>query len=491
MKRFRIVVLTAVILLSFACSAAPVLAAEYYEEPASGVRFEIPDGWNQQEVEPEADMAMCMFAKGLHFIGYGYGDIMNFIPAAASRILSREDINHTYISESDIQGMYGTGTVTTEVYGGVEYYVWKGDYTQQYLGTDVTLDSIIAIHIENAYMYQFQCQAVSLEDEYVDEFMQMLETVEYPESAAVSVIAYESKAPAASLPAAAQETYAVPAESFSYTPSSYASPPYNPALPTAGGIILSLILTVAIYSLPIIIYRYGIRKRAMEKKAAKRLTIIYGIAAFFVMTLIVTALGGTASAGGAIFLWSFVNYRMLTRGVGRITEGELARVNRMFTEENRMGAYGSSVQPPIQEVSANAQGPGWYPAGGAVNQYTYTPQPQNGEPGSSTPAASPYAAPQPDNSALGQGAWPVTRSDMDQQKAGRNFYTPPADNRAPGLDGGQRAQGSANPATPQPQQAPPVSQGKDKYDRGDSRKSKREESERRRGHEPHKYWRGE
>ncbi len=475
MKRFRIVVLTAVILLSFACSAAPVLAAEYYEEPASGVRFEIPDGWNQQEVEPEADMAMCMFAKGLHFIGYGYGDIMDFIPAAASRILSREDINHTYISESDIQGMYGTGTVTTEVYGGVEYYVWKGDYIQQYLGTDVTLDSIIVIHIENAYMYQFQCQAVSLEDEYVDEFMQMLETVEYPESAAVSVIAYETKAPAASLPAAAQETYAVPAESFSYTPSSYASPSYNPALPTAGGIILSLILTVAIYSLPIIIYRYGIRKRPMERRAAKRLTIIYGIAAFFVMTLIVTALGGTASVGGAIFLWSFVNYSMLTRGADTSAAGDSNRVSGTYTVAGQPGATSS----------------GWYPTGGSVNPYAYAPQPQNGEPGSSTPAANPYAAPQPDNSAPSQGAWPVTRSDMKQQKAGQNVYTPPSDNRAPGLDGGQRAQGSANPAPPQPQQAPPVSQDKDKYDRGESRKSKREESERRRGHEPHKYWRGE
>jgi hypothetical protein len=49
----------------------------------------------------------------------------------------------------------------------------------------------------------------------------------------------------------------------------------------------------------------------MEK--AKTITIVYGVCAFLAMFIIVYALGGNkTSVGGAIFLWSWVNYKMLT-----------------------------------------------------------------------------------------------------------------------------------------------------------------------------------
>ncbi|MBQ2237670.1 MAG: hypothetical protein II317_06175 [Clostridia bacterium] len=73
-------------------------------------------------------------------------------------------------------------------------------------------------------------------------------------------------------------------------------------------IILGFILTVSIYTLPLVIYRFGIRKRPLTEYRAKRVTIVYAIIAFFVMTII---------KGGAtipvLLLWSFLNYRLLIK----------------------------------------------------------------------------------------------------------------------------------------------------------------------------------
>ncbi|HOP10696.1 MAG TPA: zinc ribbon domain-containing protein [Oscillospiraceae bacterium] len=94
-----------------------------------------------------------------------------------------------------------------------------------------------------------------------------------------------------------------------------------------GTLILNLILTVAIYSLPIIIYRYAIRKEPVSPKTGKAITIVYGIFAFIFMLLIASATGGSAS-GGAIFLWSYVNYKILTKGWVQYRDTETAAQER-------------------------------------------------------------------------------------------------------------------------------------------------------------------
>ena len=83
-------------------------------------------------------------------------------------------------------------------------------------------------------------------------------------------------------------------------------------MPTALDILISFILTVAFYSLPIIIYRYVLRKAPVENKKAKKITIIYAIAAY-VLVLALNIYMDTGNAPGrAIILWSYLNYRMLT-----------------------------------------------------------------------------------------------------------------------------------------------------------------------------------
>lgn len=79
-------------------------------------------------------------------------------------------------------------------------------------------------------------------------------------------------------------------------------------------ILLSLLLTIAIYSVPIVIYRYGIAKKPIEKAKAKRITIIYAVMAFIVMSVLIFVINGSGAAGGAILLWSWINFKVLTGG---------------------------------------------------------------------------------------------------------------------------------------------------------------------------------
>lgn len=79
--------------------------------------------------------------------------------------------------------------------------------------------------------------------------------------------------------------------------------------------LLNLLLTFCIYTLPFIIIRFVIRKRPYTAAQAKRIVIIYGIAAWLAMSVVMYASGGSV-AGGGVLLWSFINYKILVSNSG-------------------------------------------------------------------------------------------------------------------------------------------------------------------------------
>ena len=79
----------------------------------------------------------------------------------------------------------------------------------------------------------------------------------------------------------------------------------------------SLIVTILIYSVPVAIYRYALRKRPLSRKKAIWFTIIYAIIAFVIMSIVKEAVDGEPAKGGGLALWSWVNYLMLSRGKDR------------------------------------------------------------------------------------------------------------------------------------------------------------------------------
>lgn len=83
------------------------------------------------------------------------------------------------------------------------------------------------------------------------------------------------------------------------------------AILTVFYLLLSLILTIAIYTIPILIYRYLIVKHPVSKILA----IVVIIVGFFVsFTILYFIVDDGSKPGRSAGLWTFINYLILTRG---------------------------------------------------------------------------------------------------------------------------------------------------------------------------------
>lgn len=79
-----------------------------------------------------------------------------------------------------------------------------------------------------------------------------------------------------------------------------------------GSFFISLIFTFIISSLPIMIYRYGIKKEPVERKKALTITIVYGAILLVAELAAIRAATGTGeNVGTSVLVWSFFNYSIL------------------------------------------------------------------------------------------------------------------------------------------------------------------------------------
>ena len=264
------------------------LSREYCDEE-SGAVFQIPEGWRliPHNTDFEGTQFCPMFVPHVFFLltctdiyseYLEYYAERNTTPpfetrAEFDRIYStRESACDTFNCEAD--------DVQTVEYGDVVYYYTKSQRTLEQNGTPV----VYLTRIENGYMYFFQYYG-DKENTCYPGVEQMLAGAVYP---------------------TAEE------ESTTQTDSSDLFAPFHPS-----NLIFSLILTIAIYSLPIFIYRWCIRRYPVEKKKAKIIAIVYGIVSWIAMSAILFAIGEKDAAGGAVFLWGCINYYVLIGGKDR------------------------------------------------------------------------------------------------------------------------------------------------------------------------------
>lgn len=77
-------------------------------------------------------------------------------------------------------------------------------------------------------------------------------------------------------------------------------------------LLFNVLFTVTIYCLPIVILRYLILRRAVSKKAAICITIIYCVIAWISFRFIQYAVSGEiTSTTTTAFLWGMIDYSML------------------------------------------------------------------------------------------------------------------------------------------------------------------------------------
>ena len=79
--------------------------------------------------------------------------------------------------------------------------------------------------------------------------------------------------------------------------------------------VLGLFFTIVIYTIPLMIYRFVIRKTPVSPSKAKKISIIYSICAFIVITFILYAIYDETTPGGSIStIWTFIDYYILKKG---------------------------------------------------------------------------------------------------------------------------------------------------------------------------------
>ena len=266
----------------------PLLTESYSDTPAflykdekTGTEFTVPANWIQEELSEDREYLDVKFISNKESgvsILYGSTDIWAEISSGEETGLSRSDINNSIFTSDEIAEMMGAanGTVSLVQYGGEEYYKYTATSSSSTYGINIKLIITWLIRIENGYLYFFQFSGDDSSTFY-DDFESLLESVKYSRAANTSPLSDFSK--------------------FGIF-----------------DIVASLIITIAVYSVPIVIYRYGILRHPVEKKRAKKISIIYGIISFIGMSALISALNKNGSASGAILLWSWVNYRILIGG---------------------------------------------------------------------------------------------------------------------------------------------------------------------------------
>lgn len=258
-----------------------------YTDSKTRTTFTVPANWVETPLSKERETIDVKFTSleeaGMSIL-YGSFDVWSEMTASERRGYNRSDIDNSIFTKADIADAFGfpVNDISTIKYADKEYYTAtiSSDTEAYELSFSVTMTYMITVN--NGYMYWFQFSGAK-DNEFFDDFVSMLSSVKYSNQ--------DSKA------ASTNSSNSNLMDRFSL-----------------GNIFLSLLITVAIYSLPIIIYRYGIRKKPTEAKTAKKITIIYGVCAFIVMSVIIFAINGGGAAGGAILLWSWVNYRVLIGG---------------------------------------------------------------------------------------------------------------------------------------------------------------------------------
>ena len=80
--------------------------------------------------------------------------------------------------------------------------------------------------------------------------------------------------------------------------------------------LLDMLVAMLYYCLPLLIYRFAVRRSPMERRKARKLVLIWQIAVFLIVTLLLSWIFKMYLSAGLLWavVYGFVNYFLLTRG---------------------------------------------------------------------------------------------------------------------------------------------------------------------------------
>ena len=155
-----------------------------YTDTDSGVKFVVPENWQQKELSKDREFIDVKFASTKEVgatIMYGSTDAWAKTPESEKIGRTRADLNNSAFTKLDISEMCNTTAdkISTVTYNGVEYFKSEASYTSDAYGVDITAKMILLVYIDNGWLYMFQFGGESTHKLYSD-FERLLDSVQYP-----------------------------------------------------------------------------------------------------------------------------------------------------------------------------------------------------------------------------------------------------------------------------------------------------------------------
>ncbi|MBQ2904767.1 MAG: hypothetical protein IJE48_10250 [Clostridia bacterium] len=247
--------------------------ATVYTDEEIGLSFTVPAGWQEDERAEDVELMKVAYNKGNIYpmIVYGYADMT---ADGSVSIFSSADIDNDYFTVEEIAEFSGVSAdkVSTVKYNGLEFYATEKD-SISVLGIDVPIHNINMMYIKNGYIVSFQFMGDKDSGEF-REFEGVLESIRIDDNGVIS----EST-----------KNMYIFAKILFYT-----------------------LIVILPNSIPVLIFRFLIKRKPVSKKSAKIFSIIYAALSFFVSALFFAIIGEEDFTFAFIVAaWGFVNYCIL------------------------------------------------------------------------------------------------------------------------------------------------------------------------------------
>ncbi len=327
MKKSRLLSLVLILVLLCLFDVRYVFAdLNVYKDPDSGLTFSIPDGWKEKPLSQERETIDVKFVPvdGVTaVILYGSIDIWGSLSESERSVISKSDISNSSFTGEEVAALLGynnTKRISQKSFSGTEYFCVIGD-AETGLETVSSIEIVCYVTFFDGYMYSFQFLGDRTSPQYAD-FETLIKSAEFPtrtlSPGSTSASVYKSN----------DVKYILLID-----------------------ICISICITVGIYTMPIAVYRFLVKRRPIEKEKAKKICIMYGILSYLVMSILLYDINGKVASGSVVLFWSFVNFRIL---VGRRRNSEYIEAEEHAV--NDIAYRSASVETEDKTVSDQHDG---------------------------------------------------------------------------------------------------------------------------------------
>lgn len=300
-----------------------------YTDPATGAYFIVPGDWIQKSVADGTGSVRFISPEDPTVaITYESQDLWGQWSENQRAGRKRSDISITRLSSSEAAEILGFSMDQTQKvsYSGMPYYQYDDD------------TSVITATLQNGYRYAFTLSSPA-DSEALSALESILATTGYP----IAEPETEASSDAAAIAPL-------------------------PALPKGGDkeaasasikILLSVMIAAAACLLPIVIFRFAVKRMPMAPQKARWVTLIYTLCTALLMAGILYKLNAI-SAGIAALLMGIANYWLLTAGYQEIPYTPQFAPLPPSSEQESAASVGSpapadSYPPPCLHTHADGQ----------------------------------------------------------------------------------------------------------------------------------------